>query len=149
MKDVCINCGVCCKIIPIDWETKTIFRNGLQKYDEEFEDYLIPIDENSLKGCDIKYVSNIKKVYPNLGFFTCKYFKNNRCSNNTKHELCEFPTSPFAILAEDCIFNGEIFIKKDYYLPSKIYREIQNLRFKKLVKIFCDNLLYFLSHTNV
>ncbi len=111
MDNLCKHCGNCCKFIPVDVKNNLLFRDSIQPLTEEFKALLTPLDSFALQ--------NINDIYPeivldsNIQFFKCKYLLNeNICSNPQKPDMCKnFPSTPFALLPNDCGFIGMQFLK--------------------------------------
>jgi len=64
-----------------------------------------------------------------LGIYTCKYLKNNLCTNPNKPDICKnYPSFPFIQLPENCGYEGIIFLKKEdiKHKIRKIKEEILN-----------------------
>ena len=111
---MCVNCGCCCRLIPVDWESKILLRDGIELLDSDFEDYLIPISRTEACGINEDFVKNVQNMYPNVQFFSCKYISRfNRCTNINPHKFCNFPSTAFATIPENCNYAGEIFLKNE------------------------------------
>lgn len=94
-RDFCNKCGECCKHIPVDFEKRLLFFDGIQNLTSEFEQMLIPISKTN-----------------NITFCSCKYLKENLCTNlNKPIECINYPSSPFAYIPDNCGFYGDIFFK--------------------------------------
>ncbi len=97
-KDYCKKCGECCKNIAVDFEKMVMFRDGIQTLSSEFAKML---ERNENRG--------------NITICSCKYLKNNLCTNSNKPQECiDYPSSPFAFLQEDCGYEGYIFLKNEH-----------------------------------
>ena len=95
--DLCKKCGKCCANIPVDFVQKVMYRDGIETLGEDFASLLIPQSKRE-----------------NVTFCTCKFLKDNSCTNPNKPACCQnFPQSPFAFLPEDCGYEGEIFGKNE------------------------------------
>ena len=93
----CNKCGKCCQNIKIDTKNNLMFRNGIENIDELFLSML-----------------KITKDEGNIKYFRCKFLVDNFCTNKNKPEICKnFPSSPFALLPENCGFEGVIFQKNE------------------------------------
>ena len=109
-KDYCNKCGACCKNIVVDFKRKILFRDGVQTLTDEFAKML-------LKG----------ENKDSTTICSCSFLKNNLCSNPNKPKECaDFPSSPFAFLAENCGYEGDVFIKleKEKQKIRKLKEEI-------------------------
>ena len=96
-RDFCNKCGECCRKIAVDFEQGVIFRDGIQPLSPEFSSMLVSVSKTK-----------------NITFCSCKYLKNNLCTNPKKPEEClNYPTSPFAFLPGGCGYEGVIFIKNE------------------------------------
>ncbi len=94
-KNFCNKCGECCKHIPVDFEKRLLFFDGIQELKSDFEQMLIPNSKTN-----------------NITFCSCKFLKNNICTNANKPGECEqYPSSPFAYIPEECGYYGLIFSK--------------------------------------
>ncbi len=112
----CNKCGDCCRRIPVDFEKRIIFFDGVQILTNEFEQMLYPVSKTK-----------------NITFCSCKYLENNLCVNSNKPKECaNYPSSPFAYIPENCGFYGEIF--------SKSERFKQYIRKLKEEIIYCESL---------
>ena len=106
-KDFCVQCGECCKNIPVDFDTGQMYFDGIQPLTAEFKKMLVPVNKTK-----------------NITFCSCKYLVENLCTNPNKPEECvEYPSSPFAFLPLGCGYYGEIFIKSE-----KIKQKIRKLK---------------------
>ena len=102
-KDLCNKCGACCKNIKADFEAKILYWDGNQPLTDDFASMLIPAGD---------------------GIYTCKYLKDNLCTNESKPEICvNYPSSPFIELLDCCDYRGEIFMKRE-----KIQQQIRRLK---------------------
>ena len=103
MEDFCNKCGACCNNIKADFNSKTLYWDGIMPLSEEFASMLIPKQD---------------------GLYCCKYLKNNTCTNENKPEICsKYPSSPFAELPEDCGYQGLVFMWNE-----KIKQKIRKLK---------------------
>ena len=111
MDDLCKHCGNCCKFIPVDVKNKLLLRDSIQPLTEDFESFLTPLDSVSIQILNDIYPINVLKS--NIQFFKCKYLLNeNICSNPQKPDACKnFPSTPFALLPNDCGYIGKQFLK--------------------------------------
>lgn len=118
MNERCKKCGICCKFIPVDIQTKTVYRDGIQVVDEKFLQNLKP---STCK--DLEYTENIRKMFPNIKFYSCKHLSDeNLCTIEEKPDICKnFPASAFASIPETCGYIGEIFSKQEE-IKQKIRR---------------------------
>lgn len=115
MDNLCIHCGNCCRFIPVDMSKKLILRDSIQPLSKEFETMLVPQSLSALQ--------NINEIYPEIvlnseiKFYRCKYLLNeNVCSNPQRPEGCKnFPSSPFALLPNDCGYIGMQFLKLEEF----------------------------------
>jgi len=97
-QNFCKKCGKCCEKIAVDFNTNIMYRDGIEPLTEKFKQLLTPVFSRE-----------------NITFCTCRFYKNNLCSNPEKPAEClKFPSSPFAYLPEDCGYEGEIFIKNEH-----------------------------------
>ena len=104
-KDLCNKCGACCKYIQFDNINKVLYWDSEILPDEDFISMLVPVN------CD-------------TGIYTCKYLKNNLCTNKNKPNICkEYPSDPFAQIPDSCDYSGELFIKRE-----KIKQKIRKLK---------------------
>lgn len=103
----CNKCGACCKYIAVDWKNKVVFRDGIQPLTDEFAQMLVQVEKRE-----------------NVTICSCKYLKDNLCSNSNKPDECkDFPSSPFAFLPENCGYEGYIFIKLE-----KVKQKVRKLK---------------------
>ena len=94
-ENFCNKCGACCRRIPVDFENKMLFFEGIQELTSEFEQMLIPDTKTN-----------------NITFCSCKYLKEGLCTNPNKPAECKnYPSSPFAYIPEGCGYYGLIFSK--------------------------------------
>ena len=123
MSDLCEHCGMCCKLIPVNLQAKTILRDGIQPLDENFFEQLAPLTVEEAQNINEIYVDNVLKNFPEASFYRCKYLApSNLCSKLNIPELCKnFPSHPFALIPEDCGYIGENFVKKEE-IKQKIRR---------------------------
>lgn len=97
MDAYCNKCGKCCKNIVVDFNNNIVFYDGIQKLNDEFKSML-----------------RVVHTKDNYSICTCKFLKNNICSNPNKPDMCtKYPSSPFAFLQEDCGYEGFIFLKNE------------------------------------
>ena len=124
MNNLCVKCGICCRLMAINWEEKVLLRDGIQPLDENFEENLIPFSKSDARNINEYYVKNVQSIFPNAEFFSCKYLSDrNVCTCTPKPEICRnFPSSPFAFLQENCGFTGEIFLKKEAVMQKGLFR---------------------------
>lgn len=117
MNNYCQTCGLCCKLIPVV-EGK-MARDGLQHP----LDSLIPLSLDEAEKINCDYVEKICSLFDNVTFYSCKYLDNNLCTCYTNRPECcrEFPSTPLALIPEECGYSGEIFIKNEN-LKQKIRR---------------------------
>lgn len=113
--DLCKNCGLCCKLIPIDSEIKNLLRDDIQPIEDKFAKNLIILDLDEAKSINENYVNSVLEIFPDASFCRCKYLsKLNLCTNRNKPEFCiQFPSSPLAFVQDECGFSGEVFVKKE------------------------------------
>ena len=105
--DFCNKCGICCKNIPVDFSKKILYWDGIKPLREEFANLINPVSQND-----------------NISICTCKYLKNNLCTNPNKPEECiVYPSSPFVKLPENCGYEGKIFIERE-----KVTQKIRKLK---------------------
>ena len=96
-KDFCNKCGECCRNIVVDFNKKIVYWDGIQPLSDDFATNLIPLSE-------------IK----NYTVCTCKFLKNDLCTNMQKPEICtNYPSAPFTQLPENCGYEGKIFIEQE------------------------------------
>lgn len=109
MNDFCNKCGLCCKLIPA--YDGNIIRDGFQQIEEFFE----PINIADAMKINEEFVKSVQNIFPDAEFYTCKYLsEENLCSNTNPPDNCKnFPSSPIAIISENCGYYGEIFIKNE------------------------------------
>ena len=106
-KDYCNKCGECCRSILVNFEKQILYREGIQELSEEFASYLEPVGK-----------------YNQATICKCKFLENNLCTNTQKPQECkDFPSSPFAVIPEDCGYSGVIFLKLE-----NIKRQIRKLK---------------------
>lgn len=112
MKDMCVYCKLCCKLIPVDISSGIVVRNGIENLTEDLEDLLIPISRKEAHNINENYVKNILKIFPNIEFFTCKHATEQKiCECCKTIEICnKFPDNAFAFVDEDCPYQGKIFL---------------------------------------
>lgn len=92
--DLCKKCGNCCRLIPVDFSNRIMFRDGIQSLTPEFESMLEVVETQN-----------------NTTICKCKFLDANLCTNTNKPEECKnFPSSPFAFLPRNCGFEGEVFV---------------------------------------
>ena len=97
-KNYCNKCGGCCKKIAVDFERGIIYRDGIEPLGEKFKEML---EKTETKD--------------GITFCTCKFLKDNLCTNPEKPDECaDYPSSPFAFLPENCGYEGLIFLKKEH-----------------------------------
>lgn len=115
MSDLCNNCRICCKLIPIKANEKLLIRDGLQPIDDDFLSYLTELSEEEEKNISSDYVAKIKEVFPDAKFYFCKNLTTeNECSLKEKPFVCKtFPSSPLAIVPDECGYLGEVFLKNE------------------------------------
>lgn len=115
MSNHCINCGLCCKLIPVDTGKQCLLRDGSQPLDEDFLKMINFINLETALNINKEYVESIRRVYPQATFYSCKFLtEDNFCSNPNKHKYCiSYPSFPLVILHENCGYVGEIFIKSE------------------------------------
>jgi hypothetical protein len=102
--DFCNKCGECCKHIKADFEAKILYWDGKQPLPDSFAEMLNKTSE------------------PNI--YSCKFLKNNLCTNHNKPEICiKYPSSPFVNLPEQCTYCGYIFMQKE-----KIKQQIRKFK---------------------
>ena len=100
----CNKCGQCCKNITVDFQNNALFWDGVQVLTKEFKEMLI-----------------INSSQNNYSICSCKYLKDNLCTNPQKPDICKnYPSNPFAFLQECCGYEGVIFLKKE--------KEMQKIR---------------------
>lgn len=123
MENRCKQCGLCCKLIPVDIETNSMLRDGIQPLNEDFAEFLLPLTKEEAININEFYVYRVLETFPNAMFFRCKYLSPaNLCSKLVIPQICEhFPSHPLALVDEDCGYNGELFIKSEE-LKQKIRR---------------------------
>ena len=101
----CNKCGACCKRIKADFNTKILYWDEKTVLTDEFASMLIPVQNET-------------------NIFSCKFLKDNICTNPQKPEICRnYPKSPFVELPEECTCTGKIFIEKE-----KIMQKIRKLK---------------------
>lgn len=107
MTNFCNHCGLCCKLIPAI--NGNIIRDGKQP----IEKFFIPISIDQALNINENYVKKVQSLFPEAKFYTCKYVSENKqCTNSHMPESCiNYPSSPLAIIPDECGFSGEIFIK--------------------------------------
>ena len=114
MNEFCNGCGLCCELIPVKNGDNVLVRDGFQILDEEFRSFLIKVETEQAKEIDLNYTTRILELFPDAEFFRCRYFKENQCVITEKHPLCRnFPSSPLAIVPEECACVGEVFVKNE------------------------------------
>lgn len=114
MNIFCNGCGMCCKLIPIKKGENILVRDGFQIIDEEFQSFLIKYEPEQAKDVNKEYTERILDLFPDVEFYKCSYFADNKCTINRKPSLCrDFPYSPLAIVPEECACLGEVFIKNE------------------------------------
>ncbi len=107
MNIFCNGCGMCCKLIPVKSGDNILVRDGFQIIDDEFQSFLIKIDTESIDGAS-------RELFSDVEFFRCKYLINDKCTIDTKPPVCtNYPSSPLAIVPEECACIGDIFIKNE------------------------------------
>lgn len=117
MNNYCNKCGECCKKIPVDFSKKIIYRDGIQTLTEEFESMLQPVETKE-----------------NITFCSCKYLKDNLCTNPNKPSECiEYPSSPFAFLPENCGYYGVIFSKHENFMQKIRKMEEEIIHYEALM----------------
>ena len=121
MTDFCSKCGICCRLIPIDNESKMLLRDGIQEPDQTFLDSLYPLSIESACNINESYVKKVQNIFPEAQFYSCKYLSDeNICTNSNMPSACKnFPSHPLAIIPDDCGYEGDIFIKNEQ-LKQKI-----------------------------
>lgn len=96
-ENLCNKCGKCCSRIAVDFAQKVVYRDGIEPLDNDFATMLIPVDKRE-----------------RITFCTCKFLKDNQCSNPLKPQSCQnFPQSAFAFLPEECGYEGIVFTKNE------------------------------------
>lgn len=115
MKKMCNHCGMCCNLIPVNEDGNYIVRDGFQILEENFSEYLIKLSDKEAREINIDYVDKITKSFPNVKFYKCKYNSNlNICTVNDKPYYCnKFPSTPVAIVPDECSHLGSIFVKNE------------------------------------
>lgn len=115
MEDMCIRCGTCCKLIPVDSEKMLLLRDGLKDIDLAFYESLIPVSIEEARLVNESYVENVQNIFPNASFFRCKYLgADNLCSTFDKDDSCQaFPSHPLALVPDECGYYGEFFIQSE------------------------------------
>ncbi len=115
MSDLCERCGICCKLIPVDTEAKTLLRDGVQPLTDEFLEYLIPLSLEDAQSINEAYVDNVLNTFPTADFFKCKFLApSNLCSKLNIPEICQkYPSHPFALIPDNCGYLGEVFVKNE------------------------------------
>jgi hypothetical protein len=102
--DFCNKCGECCRRIKADLEAKVLYWDGKQPLTEDF-------------ACMLKKTSE-----PEI--YSCKFLRDNMCTNPDKPEICiNYPSSPFAELPDECTYSGYIFMRNE-----KIKQQIRKLK---------------------
>ena len=121
MTDLCSKCGICCRLIPIEDETKMLLRDGIQEPDQSFLDSLCPLSLEEACNINENYVEKVQNIFPSAKFYSCKFLsEGNLCTNPEMPVACRnYPSHPLAIIPEDCGYEGEIFIKNEQ-LKQKI-----------------------------
>ena len=68
MGNHCINCGLCCKLIPVDTGKQCLLRDGSQPLDEDFLKMINFINLETALNINKDYVESIRRVYPQATF---------------------------------------------------------------------------------
>lgn len=116
MSVYCKFCGMCCKLIPVNGEEHILVRDGFQLPDEEFINSLKPLSIEEACSINEKYVKTVQSMFSDIQFFSCKYLTpENKCFiEDTKPSFCKnFPSSPLALVPDECGYLGDIFIKNE------------------------------------
>ena len=115
MNVLCNGCGMCCRIIPVCQRNNVMVRDGLQPIDESFLSGLVRLPNDEAEKLNIEYVNKIRDIFPDAVFYSCKYIsENNECTMEKKPSVCySFPSSPLAIVPDECGSLGEVFMKNE------------------------------------
>lgn len=113
MDNLCNRCGVCCRYIPADINNKLLFRDSIQPLTDEFESMLV-LQSDFMPQC-FNVIYSESTLNCDFQIFKCKYLLNdNVCSNPNKPQECkDFPSSPMAIIPDDCGYSGFQFLKHE------------------------------------
>ena len=104
MDDFCNKCGECCRNIKADFDAKILYWDGETALTEEFAEMLQKTDKENV--------------------YSCKFLKDNLCTNQNKPEACtKYPSSPFIELPENCTYLGYIFMQSE-----KIKQQIRRMK---------------------
>ncbi|MBQ7127289.1 YkgJ family cysteine cluster protein [bacterium] len=112
---MCNHCGMCCRLIPVNEDGNYIVRDGFQILEENFSEYLIKLSYDEAKSVNESYVNKILNLFPNAIFYKCKYNSDtNTCTIDDKPYYCSnYPSTPVAIVPDECSHLGSIFIKNE------------------------------------
>lgn len=136
MSNLCNHCGICCKLIPVDFESKTLLRDGFQPLSDEFFDNLIPLTFEEAQNINEFYVEKVRNTFPNSTFFRCKFLSpTNECTKLEIPDICQkYPSHPFALIPDECGHYGEIFILSE--------------ETKQRVRKYKEEIIYYESYIN-
>lgn len=115
MSVYCNDCGMCCKLIPINDGEGIVVRDGFQLADDEFMSGLTELSDVEAEAVSMSYVEKVKNIFPDVKFFKCNHLNaDNKCSLSEKPPICaNFPTTPLAIVPDECICLGDVFMKNE------------------------------------
>ena len=138
MSVYCKFCGMCCKLIPVKGEERILVRDGFQMPDDEFINSLKPLSDEEALNINENYVKTVQNMFEDVKFYSCKYLTaDNKCFiENNKPSFCKsFPSSPLALVPDECGYLGDIFIKNEE-LKRKIRMIKQDiLDYKTLIEM--------------
>ena len=115
MNVYCNGCGMCCKLIPVKDGDCILVRDGFQIIDDDFFSGLYELSEDNAKNINQSYVESILNLFTDVKFYGCKHLSSeNKCTLEEMPSVCaKFPSTPVAIIPDECSCMGDIFIKNE------------------------------------
>ena len=114
MNVFCNQCGMCCKLIPVNNDGSFLLRDGFKLLNNDEKNLESITIDNAIK-INENYVKEIQTLFPDATFYSCKFVaRDGHCMSPEKFDFCkQFPETDLAIVPNECQFIGEVFIKKE------------------------------------